>query len=70
MNTELSERIFIEEIITGIEIQIKELGVSLANGNASTLEDYRYKVGIIKGLQKSIDIIEESYKQYLNDEDE
>jgi hypothetical protein len=42
----------------------------LANGGASSWEDYRHIVGIRKGLYRALDVFEDEVKKLVDEKDE
>jgi hypothetical protein len=53
---------FLQDYIEVVEVRVAALAQALAGGNATSFEDYRYRVGLIKGLQESLTILRDVYK--------
>jgi hypothetical protein len=47
----------LNDLISGIKTSQSEIALSLANGNAPTWEAYQRMVGEYRGLQSSLDIL-------------
>lgn len=43
---------------------------STGTGSAGSYEDYRYRVGIETGFQRALDMIQDIYREFMNDDDE
>lgn len=49
---------------------LQDLVMNTGSGGAGSFEDYRYRVGISVGLSRAIEILNETYHELMNDEDE
>ena len=58
-----------DEVERAIQKEIQNISGSLANGSASTIEEYRQQVGKIEGLTLSIHTMKHIIKQRLHDDD-
>ena len=56
---------FLKIINADIKIEVDHL----IQGKCLTIEEYKHKSGIIKGLKLSIERIEEAFKKVLKDDD-
>ena len=45
-------------------------GYSLVEGGASSYEDYRYRVGIRKGMKKAMQVFEDVVKDLIDESDD
>ena len=57
------------EFLTLIKVEIEREASHLVDGKCSMFDEYKHKTGIIKGLRASIEVIEESFKKVLKDEE-
>ena len=60
----------IDDINLKINREITALTDNLARGGATNYKDYKRMVGMIKGLNMALDIIADSARNYLNDDDD
>jgi len=60
---------FLEAYSTALQDKIKEIEYSLARGSASSWEDYKSRVGAVKGYEDAYRIFVDTAKACL-DEDE
>jgi hypothetical protein len=58
-----------DEVEKAIQKEIHNISSSLANGSASTIEEYRQQVGKIEGLTLSIHTMKHIIKQRLHEDD-
>ena len=58
----------IRDLIGAIEVRMAEIRLSLALGNAVNIESYQRMVGQYKGLQDTLDIINNMLKKEEEDE--
>lgn len=58
-----------DEVERAIQKEIQNISGSLANGSASTIEEYRQQVGKIEGLTLSIYTMKHIIKQRLHEDD-
>jgi len=59
-----------DEVERAIQREIQSISGSLANGSASTIEEYRQQVGKIEGLSLSIHTMKHIIKIRLQSDDE
>lgn len=48
---------------------LEELIHQTGTGSASSYEDYRHKVGIAIGMQRAIDEINETYREFMREDE-
>lgn len=53
----------IEEYVHNVQARITRESAALADGNPATLEEYRQRVGYIKGLKWALTELETVYKK-------
>jgi hypothetical protein len=54
-------------LTTEIEDEMRQLTTDLAKNKIRSMEDYKYLVGIIRGLEVSRAIIESKFQTYVDD---
>ncbi|CAB4167650.1 hypothetical protein UFOVP1292_59 [uncultured Caudovirales phage] len=59
-----------DEVERAIQKEIHNISSSLANGSASTIEEYRQQVGKIEGMSLSIQTMKHIIKLRLHDDTE
>ena len=60
---------FISEIIGRVRTEIEDQGSTVTAGtNINSFDDYKYHIGVIQGLQLTLDIVNEILTE--NDDDE
>lgn len=62
MNLDLRLYVELEKILTG---QLEQLAAELIAGKASSFDDYRYRVGRLKGAQDALAAAQEAQKIVL-----
>lgn len=61
---------FCDRLHEALEDDIEERSAALADGAASSFEDYRHRVGHIKGLRRANDLLLEVKKKVLEDDND
>lgn len=60
---------FIEAFRKELNEKILYIGGSLGQGGASSWEDYKTKVGVIRGYKESIDLFNDMVRRFIDEED-
>jgi hypothetical protein len=60
----------IDDINLKINDEIKLITSSIVTGNVTSFDEYKKRTGVILGLRKALDLIFESSKNYLHDNDD
>jgi hypothetical protein len=68
MNKNTDVETFVYYLLERIRKDITGQQESVYSGNVSSMEDYRFRIGVLKGLNMSIDSIKSLVK--VNEEDE
>jgi|APGre2960657373_1045057.scaffolds.fasta_scaffold25531_4 hypothetical protein len=68
MNKNTDVETFVYYLLEKIRKDITGQQESVHSGNVSSMEDYRFRIGVLKGLNMSIDSIKSLVK--VNEEDE
>ncbi len=68
MNKNTDVETFVYYLLERIRKDITGQQESVHSGNVSSMEDYRFRIGVLKGLNMSIDSIKSLVK--VNEEDE
>jgi hypothetical protein len=68
MNKNTDVETFVYYLLEKIRKDITGQQESVYSGNVSSMEDYRFRIGVLKGLNMSIDSIKSLVK--VNEEDE
>jgi hypothetical protein len=68
MNKNTDVETFVYYLLEKVRKDITGQQESVYSGNVSSMEDYRFRIGVLKGLNMSIDSIKSLVK--VNEEDE
>lgn len=60
--------ILLSEFVAELKARIERDANSLVGGSATSFEDYRHRVGILKGYAESIKVLEEMVKTTAKEE--
>lgn len=60
----------IQDYIARIDSEIQNRMFAISNGDAADYAVYQRKVGIIKGLQEALALLNDSISNYLDDSEE
>ncbi len=58
----------LEEYVRVLQARIDSEAVAIADGRPATLEDYRHRVGYLKGLKWALAELESTYKKTPKEE--
>lgn len=58
----------LEEYVHSLQAQIERESVAIADGRPATLEEYRQRVGYLKGLKWALAELETTYKKTPKEE--
>jgi hypothetical protein len=53
-----------------IEKELDEVKLNLASGSCTSYDDYKYMVGIIKGMEKSLAVLQDISNQFSDPDEE
>jgi hypothetical protein len=56
---------FIEAYRKAMKLDMQAQGEGIVNGRCESYESYRYQIGIILGMQRSLDRFEDIVKKYV-----
>jgi len=59
----------IKEFTRRVNEAVKKETESVAMGDCANLESYRQKVGVIKGLNKALELMSETIAKYTDDDE-
>ena len=57
-----------QELEIALSEMAEKLGAELITGKAQSFDDYRYRVGRLKGLQDALEVAQEAQKRVLGGE--
>jgi hypothetical protein len=57
-----------QELKQSLSEMAEKLGAELITGKAQSFDDYRYRVGRLKGLQDALEVAQEAQKKVLGGE--
>ncbi len=57
-----------QELEQSLSEMAEKLGAELITGKAQSFDDYRYRVGRLKGLQDALEVAQEAQKKVLGGE--
>lgn len=59
---------YVERVHLKLQSAVNDMIRQTGTGSASSHEDYKYRVGIVTGMQRALDEIHEIYREFMQED--